>query len=101
MQKTVDELRAQLAQIRLGLDRLKRELAEARVELVRQNLIDVLESSPSPSAMKRDPSILDCCGLGENCRAEANAPSEFSGSYLFKTFPNRDRQEIYRFARSA
>src|SRR5262249_12437127 len=93
---TVDELRAQIEQLRSNLDSLARELADVRVELV---LVEILASSPSPSTMKRtsspDLSILDCCGLGENCPAEANAPSE--GSYLFKTFPNRDRQ-AYRFA---
>ena len=94
MQNTVDELREQIEQLRLDLDRLSRELAEVRVELV---LVGILASSPCPSTMKRDHSIVDCCDLGENSHAEANAPSEFSGSYLFKTFPNRERQ-VYRFA---
>jgi hypothetical protein len=94
MQNTVNKLRAQIEQLRLNLNRLSRELAEVRVELVP---VEIFASSPSPSTMKRDHSIVDCCDLGENCHAEANAPSEFSGSYLFKAFPNRERQ-VYRFA---
>ena len=56
--ETIDQLQAQLAQLRYNLAvkeeelaLMLRELAEARLELARRDTIEVLARAPSPSAM--------------------------------------------------
>jgi ribosomal protein L9 len=56
--ETIDQLQAQLAQLRYNLAvkeeelaLMLRELAEARLELARRDTIDALARAPSPSTM--------------------------------------------------